>query len=559
MSIEDYNCLSSISSILADMASTKWGRCMILFGELPGQPTHNFIPSELFTILVSLTKEWMHDPVHVPFQVLNSFMFVLRQLYRTWDGYQLLAPYELHKDMVLIKAKLNSENQEIDSALLDNQLNFGATPKGVGLLHQSGSMNQCVYYMLKRYQKKMQVSDLEKFGYGTLVSQLCTTLSGAVAFHKTGWVTVYFEELKRTIQNESHRIGSVDMDDPDQQKTINNILKLFQTYPFLYYNVFVEREHTLWSLISDLMSDQGLGHVYESQQIGLRMIKHLTSSLNSRIVLEVKYGCSRILKRYLASCHTGSTLFSDDNTEICHQALLDYLNVAHLDELTCLLDERFCSWIGKSSRSPKVILARAQDKSISQMADAMAALSTSEQKGLSPSLLESQNNITTSKSLDSKSSLIENITPLKDNGNREIMAKCAFDELGHQLAKSLIPAEQLSDFDMYYHQIKAQYHIKQDAFVGYDWFAVAIYALCENDKDLAIQTLDQYSIKPSSKFYWYQYGLEQELALTNDPSNAQRIAGIMFWIEALVEQTLPRVYSAFTLNGCSISQVVFLT
>lgn len=44
-----------------------------------------------------------------------------------------------------------------EETLLDNLLNFAATPKGVLLLQQTGAINECVSHMFSRFAKKLQV------------------------------------------------------------------------------------------------------------------------------------------------------------------------------------------------------------------------------------------------------------------------------------------------------------------------------------------------------------------------------------------------------------------
>lgn len=41
--------------------------------------------------------------------------------------------------------------------LLDDLLNFAATPKGLLLLQRTGAINECVTFMFNRYTKKLQV------------------------------------------------------------------------------------------------------------------------------------------------------------------------------------------------------------------------------------------------------------------------------------------------------------------------------------------------------------------------------------------------------------------
>lgn len=41
--------------------------------------------------------------------------------------------------------------------LLDNLLNFAATPRGLLLLQQTGAIHECVSHMFARFTKKLQV------------------------------------------------------------------------------------------------------------------------------------------------------------------------------------------------------------------------------------------------------------------------------------------------------------------------------------------------------------------------------------------------------------------
>lgn len=45
-----------------------------------------------------------------------------------------------------------------EETLLDNLLNFAATPKGLLLLQRTGAINECVSHMFSRFAKKLQVT-----------------------------------------------------------------------------------------------------------------------------------------------------------------------------------------------------------------------------------------------------------------------------------------------------------------------------------------------------------------------------------------------------------------
>ncbi|CAB1342797.1 unnamed protein product [Coregonus sp. 'balchen'] len=141
--------------------------------------------------------------------VSRAFIFVCRQMYNTWEGLQVLRPYGLYECIAAAwektsslsesdptpvpRAILGTSSQELqnivvwEETLLDNLLNFSATPKGLLFLQQTGAINECVTYMFSRFTKKRQVSRCEKFGYSVMVTQVAATAPGVVALHSSVW------------------------------------------------------------------------------------------------------------------------------------------------------------------------------------------------------------------------------------------------------------------------------------------------------------------------------------------------------------------------------------
>ena len=58
--------------------------------------------------------------------------------------------------------------------------------EGVLLVAQTGSLDECAQYMNSRYQQNLQVSKIEKFGYGVMMVQISATAPGMVALEKAG-------------------------------------------------------------------------------------------------------------------------------------------------------------------------------------------------------------------------------------------------------------------------------------------------------------------------------------------------------------------------------------
>ena len=87
---------------------------------------------------------------------------------------------------------------EYRDSLIDNLLNFTSTPKGVLFVQQTGLIDECAKYMNYRYDQNLQVSTIEKFGYGAMMSQITATAPGMVALEKTGIILGIVFVLPRT-------------------------------------------------------------------------------------------------------------------------------------------------------------------------------------------------------------------------------------------------------------------------------------------------------------------------------------------------------------------------
>ncbi|XP_048452545.1 protein broad-minded isoform X2 [Rhincodon typus] len=213
--------LINAADILARIASTDRGLSLLLFGENNKDAASN-CPSAA-QIIAEFTKRLLDGEFPTlastePSTALKgAFIFVCRQIYNTCEGLDVLMPYGLHESISKAwkKACLLSERiptpvagNESDSTarelqntmileemLLDNLLNFAATPKGLLLLQRTGALNECVIYMFSRFTKKLQVSKCEKFGYGVMVTQVAATAPGIVALQSSGFIKALVMEL----------------------------------------------------------------------------------------------------------------------------------------------------------------------------------------------------------------------------------------------------------------------------------------------------------------------------------------------------------------------------
>lgn len=176
--------LIHIADILARIASVEEGLILLLYGE-----NMNSSEEESLTgahIIAKFSKKLLEEDISIfsgsemlPV-VKGAFISVCRQIYGTCEGLQVLLPYGLHESIAkawkktsLLSERIPTPVEGSDSVssvsqvspnsvawednLLDDLLNFAATPKGLLLLQRTGAINECVTFMLSQYAKKPQV------------------------------------------------------------------------------------------------------------------------------------------------------------------------------------------------------------------------------------------------------------------------------------------------------------------------------------------------------------------------------------------------------------------
>ncbi|KAJ3020760.1 UNVERIFIED_CONTAM: hypothetical protein HDU68_009986, partial [Siphonaria sp. JEL0065] len=333
--------LINIAHLLSNMASSEMGRRLILRGDetnattavssqkntksSKSPDTNKNVPTILITLItfvVDSLEGILHPSDTLSLQVLGAFVFFMRQLYRTCEGVQLLQQYTLHRALTRNMGDSkwfhkwnkvgNTEmsRKEWEVMTIDNLLNFAGTPKGVLLLHESGAMEQCVAHMFHRYQKKMQVSACEKFGYGVLVSQVSVTGPGMKALCKTGLIGSYIRSLWDLLEFENP-LGEpeIEIDDYHSRKMVSSMLKALSSFSGLSAILDFESSqksldiNTVTYVIRKLvLVDQPIPNdplvmFDEGSQVGLRMLSLVTSSLDSCILLQSKFHFQEALLR----------------------------------------------------------------------------------------------------------------------------------------------------------------------------------------------------------------------------------------------------------------------
>lgn len=92
-------------------------------------------------------------------------------------------------------------------------------------------------------------------------------------------------------------------------------------------------------------------------------------------------------------------------------------------------------------------------------------------------------------------------------------------------------------------------------FYGFDWLMATIFIIMESDIEKVAQYLVPFSQTIGSLYLWPSFGRSVENGIRKDSLISYLSANGYHWIEAIVEIYHPMVFSAFTLNGCSVTQV----
>ncbi|XP_062858509.1 protein broad-minded isoform X2 [Trichomycterus rosablanca] len=280
--------------------------------------------------------------LHASDAVKGAFIFVCRQMYNTCEGLQVLRPYNLHEGIAQAWRKASSLSERVstpvpgsiapsapsdtenmavwEETLLDNLLNFAATPKGLQLLQHTGALQECVAYMFSRYTKKLQVSSCEKFGYGVMVTQVAATAPGVVALRSSGFIQAVVVELwsalewgredVRVVHPKSTPMEPIDRSCLKSFLTLVNLLSSpYAVWELLYHQKLPSKtEYSLREMptsIIDVMdrlivinSDAKIHSLFNYEQshtFGLRLLSAVCCNLDSLLLLESQFRLSDVL------------------------------------------------------------------------------------------------------------------------------------------------------------------------------------------------------------------------------------------------------------------------
>ncbi|XP_043819564.1 protein broad-minded isoform X2 [Dromiciops gliroides] len=321
--------LIHIADVLARIASVEEGLFLLLYGEnMNSSQDENPTGAHL---IAQFSKKLLDEDISIfsgsellPV-VKGAFISVCRQMYSTCEGLQTSLLSERIPTPVEGSDSISSVSQESQNImaweenLLDDLLNFAATPKGLLLLQKTGAINDCVTFMFNRHAKKLQVSRHKKFGYGVMVTQVASTAAGAVALRNSGFINAHVTELWSILEcgRDDVRVTypkSTPVDPIDQscQKSFLALVNLL-SYPAVYelignQDIPNKSEYSLREVptcIIDIIDRliilnseakiQSLFNYEQSHIFGLRLLSILCCDLDTLLLLESQYQVSAML------------------------------------------------------------------------------------------------------------------------------------------------------------------------------------------------------------------------------------------------------------------------
>jgi len=324
--------LAHVAEMLSSIASKRCGQQVLLYGENCNWQSPVRPSSMPVHVLADFAQKALSDD-SLPRPVVGSLVFVCRQLYTTCEGLLQLSHHRLHHSLTAAWKVANregdtatptpEESRQVDiweDVLQDDLLNFAATPKGVLLLQQTGAMCECVSYMYSRYERKLQVSSCEKFGYGYMMSQIAATAPGIAAMDKTGFTCALIRALWNAVETLDDTASSVPKFwpvspvDKVAKKPFRNIVNLLSSFRSLYevtgsQDIPFQKQEYLHrhgpTTVIDLLDRltfidttakiQSLFNYEYSHVFGLRLLSVLTSCLDTAVLLQHKFKFQEML------------------------------------------------------------------------------------------------------------------------------------------------------------------------------------------------------------------------------------------------------------------------
>uniref|UniRef100_A0A4W3HU12 Protein broad-minded n=1 Tax=Callorhinchus milii TaxID=7868 RepID=A0A4W3HU12_CALMI len=605
----DETILTNIADILARIASTDRGLSLLLFGENNKRAEGDRLSAA--QIIADFTKKLLDGELPAlassePSPSLKgAFIFVCRQMYNTCEGLEVLMPYGLHKSISMAWKKASVISDRIptpmagtesgsstahelqnmmllEEALLDNLLNFAATPKGLLLLQQTGAINECVTYMFSRFTKKLQVSKCEKFGYGVMVTQVAATAPGVVALQSSGFIKALLMELWSVLECGRDDVRMihpkptpVDPIDRSCQKSFLALVNLLSSFHAVYELIgnqplpnkatysLREVPGSILDLIDRLVilnsnaKIHSLFNYEQSHVFGLRLLSVMCSNLDTLILLESQYNVSEILlnaqKENVRETSENPVDFIIDSLSVEMNHILVRMNLVG-GPTERILPSRALQkandphpWpLFASFPLPKCYLQEAPKqfplKQGNASVDKINLLLCS--YFIATDACVKNLNLSPIQRVGIKTAIRYGryLGLLKNNSDQEL-------EIFLKHCEMFLKHQQTA--------IRSSLCCLQGAYVGHDWFASTAFLIMSGDIEKALKFLQQFSNLLTSAFLWLpRLHASMHLPVEIAESAIHPVYSCTsHYIEMLLKAEVPLVFSAFRMSGFTPSQI----
>ncbi|KAB0350886.1 hypothetical protein FD754_015743 [Muntiacus muntjak] len=556
--------LIHIAHILARIASVEEGLTLLLYGE-------NMNSSEEKSptgahLIAQFSKKLLDEDISIfsgseMFPVVKgAFTSVCRQIYGTCEGLQVLIPYSLHESIAKAWKKtsllseriptpvegsdsvslVSQESQNImawEENLLDDLLNFAATPKGLLLLQRTGAINECVTFMFNQYAKKLQISRHKKFDYGVLVTQVASTAAGAVALQNSGFINAIITELWANLEcgrddvRVTHpRYTPVDPIDQSCQKSFLALVSLL-SYPAVF----------------ELVGNQSLPNKAE---YSLREVP--TSVIGNEPYPWPMFSSYPLPNCYLSDCVTRSTDLKQGKMLI--PFLSQMFLILHTSNKTT-----FHSSTTHSHLSLPLTLYVENENCRRQFCKIMKA----KPDIISGALVELLEKFVLHLSESPSECYFPSVEYTATDANVKNENLSSVQQLGIQMTVrygkflNLLKDDAENDLTLVLKHCERFLKQQQRSHTGHDWFASSLFIIMLGDKEKTFQFLQQFSRLLTSAFLWLpRLHISRYLPVDTIESGTHPVYFCStHYIEMLLKAEVPLVFSAFHMSGFAPSQI----
>uniref|UniRef100_A0ABM0MAH1 Protein broad-minded-like n=1 Tax=Saccoglossus kowalevskii TaxID=10224 RepID=A0ABM0MAH1_SACKO len=468
------------------------------------------------------------------------------------------------------------------------------------LLQQTGAINECVEYMYVRYAKKLQVSRHEKFGYGTMVTQVAATAPGMVALQSTGFIkallTVLWSVLecsqdeRRIVRPTSTPIDAVDR---AAHKSFMNLINVLSAYPAVYEVIadqqlserdsysFREIPTTITGIIERLIMVNTPGKIHslfnveQSHVFGLRsneFIIDMVSVENNHILVRthvVGGPSERILpprmlnngddpypwplfsqfpvpKKYTPSLTRPSAMKQENE-------LSKFLISSRNEDVNSL-------WLDKCRKAFCSLLTRKADLATGKvLVDMLERVVAAQLKNPDESIFPQKNFNATDSQLKAHKLPDVQISGIRMAVRYGLHLKILNNnnESNEKLTMLLKQCRHYLRQQQQQRTVNSDIRFLQQDYMGHDWFASTLFLMCSGNRDKSWNLLHKFSSLVASGYLWLPRLHKSALVPRHLTSSgiSPLFSTTGHNIELLLQMEVPLAFSALKMCGYTPSQI----